>query len=247
MKVVVDASNVAHHVKNENRQPQMSNILAAVKALEESGDEFVIIADASLRHEIDDREGFERLLESDNVEEVPAGNDADHFILDIATREKAKVLSNDKFRDYAAEFRNISSMRIPFVIDNGRLTFGKPNKPKKDKPKESQDNESSGIKFIVEEDVDEKPVPKKETKKESKTSKYIDNIADYFNGLNQSKDYKSSNSDNIGSSNQKNDYKSSKKDKSKDNKSDVIYNKKTSNKSKKNKKNKKRPVPDLWP
>ena len=112
MKVVVDASNVAHHVKNENRQPQMSNILAAVKALEESGDEFVIIADASLRHEIDDREGFERLLESDNVEEVPAGNDADHFILDIATREKAKVLSNDKFRDYAAEFRNKKDKNI---------------------------------------------------------------------------------------------------------------------------------------
>ena len=109
----------------------------------------------------------------------------------------------------------------------------KPIKPKEDKPKESQDNESSGIKFIVEEDKDEKPVPKKETKKESKTSKYIDNIADYFNGLNKSKDYKSSNND-ADSVNQKNDYKSSKKV----NKSDVIYNKKTSNKSKKNKKNK---------
>ena len=133
MKVVVDASNVAHHKKNENGQPQMSNILAAVKALEESEDEFVIIADASLRHDIDDKEKFLKLLESENVEEVPAGNDADHFILDIATRERAKILSNDKFRDYAAEFRNISSMRIPFIIDNGRLTFGKPKKPKKDK------------------------------------------------------------------------------------------------------------------
>ena len=30
---------------------------------------------------------------------------------------------------YAAEFRNIASMRIPFIIDNGRLTFGKPKKP----------------------------------------------------------------------------------------------------------------------
>ena len=118
-------------------------------------------------------------------------------------------------------------------------------KPKEDKPKElkehkelkeSKENESSGIKFIVEDDVDEKPVPKKETKKESKTSKYIDNIADYFNGLNQSKDYKSSDDDsNIG--NQKNDYKSSKKDKSKVNESDVIYNKKTSNKSKNRKNN----------
>ena len=133
MKVVVDASNVAHYKKNENSKPQMANILAAVKALEESEDEFVIIADASLRHEIDDKAQFEKLLESGNVEEVPPGNDADHFILDIATREKAKILSNDKFRDYAAEFRNISSMRIPFVIEKGRLTFGRPKKPKRNK------------------------------------------------------------------------------------------------------------------
>ena len=133
MKVVVDASNVAFSVKNKNRQPQMSNILAAVKALEEGEDEFVIIADASLRHDIDDKETFLKLLESENVEEVPAGNDADHFILEIAVREKAKILSNDKFRDYAAEFTNISSMRIPFIIENGRLVFGKPKKAKKDK------------------------------------------------------------------------------------------------------------------
>ena len=94
MKVVVDASNVAYSTKNENSQPQMSNILAAVKSLEESGDEFVIIADASLRHDIDDKEKFEKLLESENVEEVPAGNDADHFILNIAHNEKAKILEN---------------------------------------------------------------------------------------------------------------------------------------------------------
>ena len=133
MKVVVDASNVAHNVKNDKSQPQLANILAAVKALEESEDEFVIIADASLRHEIDNKKGFEKLLESDNVEEVPPGHDADHFILEIAYSEKAKILSNDKFRDYAAEFKNISSFRIPFVINNGRLTFGRPKKPKHDK------------------------------------------------------------------------------------------------------------------
>ena len=133
MKVVVDASNVAYYVKNQDGKPQMANILAAVKALEESEDEFVIIADASLRHDIDNKEEFVKLLESNNVEEVPAGNDADHFILEIANNEKAKVLSNDKFRDYAAEFKNISSMRIPFVIEKGRLTFGKPKKPKYNK------------------------------------------------------------------------------------------------------------------
>ena len=122
------------------------------------------------------------------------------------------------------------------------------------KDKINEDN-NSGIKFIVEDDLEEKPV-KKETKRESKTSKYIDNIADYFNGLNQSKDYKSSksddsssvnkkndykssNSDDSSSVNKKNDYKSSKRDKSKDIKSDVIYNKKTKSKNKnRNKKNK---------
>ena len=97
--------------------------------------------------------------------------------------------------------------------------------------------------------MDEKPIVKKEVKKQSKTSLYIDNIADALGGLNnsskddshslnKSKDYKSSN-DNSISTNKKNDYKSSKRDKSIDNKdksrdikSDVIYNKKTSNKSK---------------
>lgn len=133
MKVVIDASNVAHFSQNNISKPLMSNILAAVNALEESGDEFVIISDASLRHKIDDKETFEKLLESDNVEEVPSGNDADHFILDIATKENAKILSNDKFRDYADEFRNIKSMVIPFTIENDRLTLGKSGKPKKDK------------------------------------------------------------------------------------------------------------------
>ena len=115
----------------------------------------------------------------------------------------------------------------------------------KDKPKDQfnekpAESENSGIKFIVEEDSEEKPI-KKEIKKESKTSKYIDNIADFFNQNNQSKDYKSSNDSK--SDNKKTDYKSSKRDKSRDVKSDVIYNKRTNknnkNKNKKNNHNKK--------
>ena len=123
-----------------------------------------------------------------------------------------------------------------FSKKNNSNKSDKPNKSKEqfnDKPVES---ENSGIKFIVEEDLDEKPI-KKETKKESKTSKYIDNIADFFNQNNQSKDYKSSNNDSK-LNNKKTDYKSSKRDKSRDVKSDVIYNKRTNNKNSKNKNNK---------
>ena len=65
------------------KQLDLTATLDGAQAYKEA--EFVIIADASLRHDIDDKEKFEKLLESENVEEVPAGNDADHFILDIAT------------------------------------------------------------------------------------------------------------------------------------------------------------------
>ena len=75
MKVVVDASNVAYHVKNENGEPKLANILAAVKALEESEDEFVIIADASLRHDIDDKEKFLKLLESEKKQLLESKNE----------------------------------------------------------------------------------------------------------------------------------------------------------------------------
>ncbi len=126
-------------------------------------------------------------------------------------------------------------------ISNNSNNSNNSNKPKvdksKDKPKDQfnekpAESENSGIKFIVEEDSEEKPI-KKETKKESKTSKYIDNIADFFNQNNQSKDYKSSKDSK--SDNKKTDYKSSKRYKSRDVKSDVIYNKRTNNKNNKNK------------
>lgn len=133
MKVVIDASNVAHYNKNKDSQPQLSNILSAVKALEERGDEFVIIADASLRHEIDNQEKFEKLLESENVEQVTAGNNADHFILELADQEGAKILSNDKFRDFTDEFKNINDMRIPFSFEGSTIRLGQPKKPKRDK------------------------------------------------------------------------------------------------------------------
>lgn len=133
MKVVIDGSNVAHYKKNKDSQPQLSNILKVVKALEKRGDEFVIIADASLRHEIDDKEKYEKLLGSENVEQVPAGNNADHFIVELADSENAKILSNDKFRDFSDEFKDIKNMRIPFAFEGDNVTFGATKRPKRDK------------------------------------------------------------------------------------------------------------------
>ncbi len=133
MKVIVDAANVAHFKKNENSEPMLSNILAAVEALEAKDDEFVVIADASLSHDIDNKDDYHKLVVEENIEEVPVGNNADHFILKLAEEENAKILSNDKFRDFKDEFFNIDSMRIPFSFDGSKLVMGKSKSHKKDR------------------------------------------------------------------------------------------------------------------
>ena len=104
MKVIVDASNVAHFKKNENSEPMLTNIIAAVETLEARDYEYEIIADASLAHDIDNKDDYNLLLEEKSIEEVPIGNNADHFILNLAEEEHAKILSNDKFRDFKDEF-----------------------------------------------------------------------------------------------------------------------------------------------
>lgn len=131
MKVIVDASNVAHFGKVKDGKPLLKNILKAVQALEKLGYEPVLIADASLRHEIDEKEEFNKLLEKEEVRQVPSGTTADHFILKMAEDENGKILSNDVFRDYFDEFQDISSRRIPYSFKNGEILIGKSSKPKK--------------------------------------------------------------------------------------------------------------------
>jgi len=131
LKVIVDASNVAHFGKEKDGKPILENISKAVKALKELGYEPVLIADASLRHEIDEKEEFKKLLEDDRIMQVPSGTTADHFILKMAEEEDAKILSNDVFRDYFDEFQDVASRRIPYTITDGNVSIGKSSKPKK--------------------------------------------------------------------------------------------------------------------
>jgi len=131
MKVIVDASNVAHFGKVKDIKPSLDNILKAINALKELGYDTVVVADASLRHEIDEKEDFNQFLEDDEIQQVPPGTTADHFILKMAEEEDAKILSNDVFREYYDEFQDINSRRIPYSIKNGEISIGTSSKPKK--------------------------------------------------------------------------------------------------------------------
>ena len=131
MKVIIDASNVAHFGKGNDGQPRLDNILEAIEALKGLGYEPFAIADAPLRHEIDKKEEFNKLLEDETIQQVPSGTTADHFILKIAYDENAKILSNDVFREYNDEFKDIASKRIPYSIKDGKIAIGTSSKPKK--------------------------------------------------------------------------------------------------------------------
>lgn len=112
--VLVDGSNVAHSTEGE--QAQLANILAVRQKLTEEGLEPVVVVDAALRHQIDDRAGYEQLVEQGVVRQAPAGTDADYFILSFARELDARIVSNDRFRDRLKEFPDAADRLIRYMI-----------------------------------------------------------------------------------------------------------------------------------
>ncbi len=113
---VVDGANVAYVELSQEGKPRVSNLVAVNRALQEKGYEPVIIADASLRHEVDDPQQLEALMKDQIIRQAPAGTDADYFILRIARKWEAPVISNDEFEQYQDNFAWIEERRVPLMI-----------------------------------------------------------------------------------------------------------------------------------
>lgn len=112
--VIVDGSNVAHCTEGE--APHVANLLAVREKLCEEGLEPIIVADAALRHQIDEPERYERMIEEGLVRQAPAGTDADYFILSFARELGASIVSNDRFRDRIKQFPEARDRVIRFMI-----------------------------------------------------------------------------------------------------------------------------------
>ena len=121
--VLVDASNVAHSTEGE--RPLLSNILAVREKLSEEGLEPIVVADAALRHQIDDRGGYEQLVDRGIVRQAPAGTDADYFILSFARELDARVVSNDRFRDRLQDFPDAADRLIRYMIVGNEVVLEK--------------------------------------------------------------------------------------------------------------------------
>ena len=119
--VLVDGSNVAH--SSEGEQPVLANIVAVCDKLREEGYEPVVVVDAALRHQIDDRARYERMVDGGQIKQAPAGTDADYFILSFARELEASVVSNDRFRDRLKSFPDAARRLIRYMVVKGEVVL----------------------------------------------------------------------------------------------------------------------------
>ena len=123
-RIVVDGSNIA----TEGRTlPSLAQLNEAIETfLEEfkgfTAEDVTVVVDASFGHRIDPSEvrQFEEAIEHGEMVTPPAGaiGRGDGFILRIAEKSGALVLSNDSFQEFHAE--------RPWLFEAGRLIGGKP-------------------------------------------------------------------------------------------------------------------------
>ena len=121
--VVIDGANVAYEERSGGGKPKLSNLLKVRGELEERGFEAVILVDASLKYDIDDQEQLEKLIQSQQVRQVPAGTDADYFIIQFADQLDALIVTNDRYRDYASQYPWIPDRRLPYMIVKGEVVL----------------------------------------------------------------------------------------------------------------------------
>ncbi|MCP3933987.1 MAG: S1 RNA-binding domain-containing protein [Actinomycetia bacterium] len=119
--LVVDGSNIA----TEGRKtPSLKQLEEAVKEflVERPHDHVVVMVDASFPNRIDKSElgRYEKLVDSGWLITPPAGaiGRGDAFILRVAIKADARVLSNDSFQEFHGDH--------DWLFEEGRLVGGKP-------------------------------------------------------------------------------------------------------------------------
>ncbi|PCH67885.1 MAG: hypothetical protein COC12_10880 [Rhodobacteraceae bacterium] len=123
--VILDGSNVMYW---KDETPQIATVLEVTRDLSMRGFTPAVIFDASAGYRISDKylhdSGFALLLglPEARVMVVPKGTPADPFILAVARDHRARVVTNDKYRDWANGFPQV---RNPGFLIKGGFRSGK--------------------------------------------------------------------------------------------------------------------------
>jgi hypothetical protein len=119
--VVVDGSNIATEGRSH---PSLKQLDEAVRAFmnEHSDHTVTVVVDATFGHRIDKAEvaAFDSAIDANELVCPPAGaiGRGDAFVLQIADKADAMILSNDSFQEFHGEYE--------WLFDEGRLMGGKP-------------------------------------------------------------------------------------------------------------------------
>lgn len=122
--VVVDGSNVMHW---QEGAPSLEPVKSVIAALKGRGVVPGVIFDANAGYRIGPRylddSALARLLSlpEDRVLVVPKGTPADVYILASARRLKARVVTNDRYRDWAGQFPEVGE---PGLLIRGGMRGG---------------------------------------------------------------------------------------------------------------------------
>ena len=119
--MVVDGSNIATEGRSAPSLKQLNEAVLAY--INENPDaKITVVVDASFGHRIDKREvsEFDEAVNNNELVTPPAGaiGRGDAFVLAIADKVKASIISNDSYQEFHGEY--------PWLFDQGRLLGGKP-------------------------------------------------------------------------------------------------------------------------
>ncbi len=119
--VVVDGSNIATEGRST---PSLDQLDEAVSEFQRQfpDQQVIVVVDATFGHRIDpsERKAFDEAIAHGEIVSPPAGaiGRGDAFLLRIAERVTAQILSNDSFQEFHSDH--------PWLFDEGRLIGGTP-------------------------------------------------------------------------------------------------------------------------
>ena len=121
--LIVDITNILNLDKDKEGNVKAENIVKIRDAAICLGYMPELVADASMKHKIDNPELYEQLCNQGYVGQSPAGTEADWWVLTLAKSEKCKFLANDLYRDYRKEFGEewIFKNRLTCYFFNGKF------------------------------------------------------------------------------------------------------------------------------
>ena len=106
--VIVDGANVAFYL-TPNGVPRVANLQRALHSLANAGLRPIIVISSALKYKVDNEHKLRDMIEDGTVIEAPRGIDDDLKIIQLADKQNADIVSNDRFLNWIDRYPWISS------------------------------------------------------------------------------------------------------------------------------------------